>query len=187
MNIHCRVYRHTIHAHVATYRTHIHMNSLTLTRRRGSGQHPEQRPDNRPLVRLQPNPAPGDNPHSPRSHHTTHTHTRTIRTPRPHPANPATSSGRRVNRQWPCNSHNQLIATPLHHPLLPSVTTATTASVTATTITCSTMAFFSERMKAGQTEDRDGRQHEQNRSRRLNGGTQYIIRGPNSRYWAGRL
>ena len=150
MDIHCRVYRHTIHVQVATYRTHIHMNSLTLTRRRGSGQHPEQRPDNRPLVRLQPNPAPGDHPHSPRSHHTTRTHTRTIRTPRPHPANPATSSGRRVNRQWPCHSHNHLLATPLHHPLPPSdwsrathpVTTSTTANTTVTTIACSTMVFF---------------------------------------------
>ena len=187
MNIHCRVYRHSVHVHVATYRTHIHMNSLTLTRRRGSGQHPEQRPDNRPLVRLQPNPAPGDHPHSPRSHHPPHTHTRTIRTPRPHPANPTTSSGRRVNRQWPCNSHNQLIATPLHHPLLPSVTTATTASVTATTFTCSTMAFF-----FGTDEGRSNRRSRWSTTRtKPEQAAQrwYPIhyQGANSRYWAGRL
>ena len=78
------------------------------------------------------------------------THTRTLRPSRPHPANPTTSSGRRVNRQWPCPSHNQLLAAPLHYPLLPPdlsrathpVTASTTANANATTITCSTMVFF---------------------------------------------
>ena len=197
MNIQCRVYRHTIHVHVATYRTHIHMNSLTLTRRRGSGQHPEQRPDNRPLVRPQPNLAPpGDNPHSPRSHHTTHTHSHSPPPKRPHPANPTTSSGRRVNRQWPCPSHNQLLAAPLHYPLLPPdlsrathpVTASTTANANVTTITCSTM-FFAERMKVlKEVKQKIAMvQHEQSRSMRLNGGNKYIIRGPSSHYRARRL
>ena len=125
------------------------------------------------------------------------THHRTLRPSRPHPATPTTSSGRRVNRQWPCPSHNQFLAAPLHYPLLQPdlsrathpVTTSTTANANATTITCSTMVFFGtdEGVEEGQTEDRDGRQHEQNRSRRLNGGNKYIIRGPSSHYRARRL